>query len=1097
MLWTPRKRAIAAGISLLTFTPLLASLARANVAYVDARAPGGGDGTSWNTAFNLLQIGLAAAQYSETISEIRVAQGTYYPDRDGETPAGSGYRGATFDLPNGRALRGGFAGRGATDPNAQDAVAYPTILSGEIGAAGNGDNVYHVVTALNCTSSTLVEGFVITGGYSGEYEPSGYLDGAGVLLIASSPQFVDCVIRDNVAGAAQGQFSYGVGYGGGLYCSNGSPVLQNCILENNQAGDGQPGFCTAGIGNPGGSGGDGGGAYFVSGTPILFNCTIANNRAGLGGNGVQCIEGAAGGAPGGSGGGIFLGEGTAAFLVNCVIHSNQSGSGGNSGASDITGAAAGSGAGLYSQGTLRLINCTFTDNSIGTPGWPDGYMGAGSAAYANVNNPDCVNSIGWGNSGGAGGPLAGAWNVTYTCIDGEYQGVGNLMADPLLTPERRLGPGSPCIDAGANEAYGEFPQVDADGWPRFMDDPASPDTGSGTPPLIDRGAFEFWLDCNGNGRPDYLDIQEGFSGDCNGNEIPDECDIAQGADTDCNGNGVPDACENNNHSSGDCNGNGIPDECDLAEGTSRDCNNNGVLDECDIASGFSGDCDGNGAPDECDLLESVLILDLGDLAVGGNGLGTGTSGAGITPRTGAYVLPDIWGGSGASGGFIVTKGTGGAANLPFVDGVFVPNGPTVVSSTGLSFSFPATTGLSWDAIRNAVAVYDRDADPPQAWPLRLLDDPEHDRAGLGMHTNAGITFDLATVRAAHPTQPVLAVAAMAGLSAEAAESYTVEVEAWVLVDGIPRWTDSLLGVSKPYTPVVVPISPSDRFVTLATTDAGSMTADHAAFADAKVILARVRDCNHNGVLDECDIAGGTSLDCNGNGIPDECDLASGTSLDGDHNGVPDECQPDSDGDGVIDALDGCPLDRLKTAPGSCGCGVADADTDGDGVPNCLDGCPTDPLKTAAGTCGCGIADTDTDGDGVPDCLDNCPTAPNPDQADANGDGIGDVCDDSAQPQPPIEPGFIASLINVIAATGGQGSATVGDSVPRLLTVVDGVPGNALEGGDSARPNPNDPNSVTPDQLELLAASMGACPATAAVMLTLTFAGLVWTWPRRR
>ena len=58
--------------------------------------------------------------------------------------------------------------------------------------------------------------------------------------------------------------------------------------------------------------------------------------------------------------------------------------------------------------------------------------------------------------------------------------------------------------------------------------------------------------------------------------------------------------------------------------------------------------------------------------------------------------------------------------------------------------------------------------------------------------------------------------------------------------------------------------------------------------------------------------------------------------------------PDTDADGTIDCLDGCPADPLKTAPGQCGCGVADTDTDSDGTADCNDGCPTDPLKTAPG-----------------------------------------------------------------------------------------------------------------------------------------------------
>jgi hypothetical protein len=56
------------------------------------------------------------------------------------------------------------------------------------------------------------------------------------------------------------------------------------------------------------------------------------------------------------------------------------------------------------------------------------------------------------------------------------------------------------------------------------------------------------------------------------------------------------------------------------------------------------------------------------------------------------------------------------------------------------------------------------------------------------------------------------------------------------------------------------------------------------------------------------------------------------------------------------ATDCCPSDPKKTAPGVCGCGVADTDTDADGTPDCNDLCPADASKTAPGVCGCGLAD---------------------------------------------------------------------------------------------------------------------------------------------
>lgn len=67
-----------------------------------------------------------------------------------------------------------------------------------------------------------------------------------------------------------------------------------------------------------------------------------------------------------------------------------------------------------------------------------------------------------------------------------------------------------------------------------------------------------------------------------------------------------------------------------------------------------------------------------------------------------------------------------------------------------------------------------------------------------------------------------------------------------------------------------------------------------------------RDCNNNGLLDECDLEAATSDDCNFNDVPDECesvedcnnngiadicDIATGTSVDNNRNGLPDECEP--------------------------------------------------------------------------------------------------------------------------------------------------------------------------------------------------------------
>ena len=61
---------------------------------------------------------------------------------------------------------------------------------------------------------------------------------------------------------------------------------------------------------------------------------------------------------------------------------------------------------------------------------------------------------------------------------------------------------------------------------------------------------------------------------------------------------------------------------------------------------------------------------------------------------------------------------------------------------------------------------------------------------------------------------------------------------------------------------------------------------------------------------------------------------------------------DTDRDGVLDCLDGCPYDATKVVPGVCGCNTPDIDSDGDGVADCQDYCPLDPNNIVNEACGC-------------------------------------------------------------------------------------------------------------------------------------------------
>ncbi|PKN45810.1 MAG: hypothetical protein CVU59_07975, partial [Deltaproteobacteria bacterium HGW-Deltaproteobacteria-17] len=107
---------------------------------------------------------------------------------------------------------------------------------------------------------------------------------------------------------------------------------------------------------------------------------------------------------------------------------------------------------------------------------------------------------------------------------------------------------------------------------------------------------------------------------------------------------------------------------------------------------------------------------------------------------------------------------------------------------------------------------------------------------------------------------------------------------------------------------------------------------------------------------------------------------------------------DTDGDGVIDSADNCPLIANPTQANSDADAFGDAcdncpsvvnadqlDTDSDGYGDVCDNCATiaNPLQT------------DTDLDGLGDVCDNCDLDANPLQEDADSDGLGDVCDNCA------------------------------------------------------------------------------------------------------
>ena len=189
------------------------------------------------------------------------------------------------------------------------------------------------------------------------------------------------------------------------------------------------------------------------------------------------------------------------------------------------------------------------------------------------------------------------------------------------------------------------------------------------------------------------------------------------------------------------------------------------------------------------------------------------------------------------------------------------------------------------------------------------------------------------------------------------------------------------------------------------------------------------------------------------------------------------CLIDTDGDGTVDCLDGCPADPAKTVPGQCGCGIADADTDSDGTADCVDGCPADPSKIAPGACGCGMADTDFDGDGTADCVDGCPNDPGKTVAgvcgcgladtDTDADGTADCLDGCPADPLKLNPGLCGCGV-IDVDTDGDGVVDCADGCPSdPAKTVPGLCGCGTADTDSdgdMTPDcqdgcPNDPNLI--------------------------------------
>lgn len=457
--------------------------AQAATRYVDAGlATGANDGTSWIDAHRGAGGLAAALAASVSGDEIWVAAGTY-------RPTSGTSRTVFFGLKTGVAIYGGFAG-GESSRDQRDWTAHLTVATGDLlgndsGSANLADNSYHVFVGTGALATAILDGFVVEGGNANGASASNYDKGGGLLVVGSgAPMVRNCVFRGN-------RCSFG---GGAAYVYTAGGTFADCRFENNV-------------------GGSYGGAFDMNNVVATFErCAFVGNAAARAG---ACES---------------YGSSQTKY-TNCIFSGNSATGTGGGGALWI---------GVSSAVTIR--NSTFVANSATSL----------AGGIINTSGTSTVsNSILWANTGPGGTTSAnqlansgGSTVVSYSIVQGGFAGTSNLSGAPAFVDEAardfRLQPGSPAIDSGSNASVPPGTTLDVARAPRFVDDPATADSGAGKAPVVDRGAFEYQpepascpADVDGSGEIDAADLSAllanwglAGTGDVDGSGSVDAADLS-------------------------------------------------------------------------------------------------------------------------------------------------------------------------------------------------------------------------------------------------------------------------------------------------------------------------------------------------------------------------------------------------------------------------------------------------------------------------------------------------------------------------------------------------------------------------------------------